>query len=107
MMYAPKALSSAGRRTLAPLHQRVVGRQFEAVINRLNSLLNDVRLVRGELQQIRNMQEELDRRLSVVAAGVWDTTAMSRRLLAIEDRLTGVSGDAPRAAEANESETQT
>ena len=82
------------RFTGKPVYQRLFGRYFQAIISRLNSTLGQLNSVRMELDDARReivecraRQEELERHMRTVTANHWDTTALTRRLAAIEDRI--------------------
>ena len=82
------------RVTGKPIYRRLFQVYFDAVINRLNSTLGELSTLRAELERVRAevvdcrvQNEELDRHLRTVVASHWDTTALTRRLAAIEDRV--------------------
>jgi hypothetical protein len=75
------------RVTGKPVYQRLFGVQFQATINRLNSVLGELNDVRAELDEFRARQEELDSHVRTVLASHWDTTALTRRLATIEERI--------------------
>jgi hypothetical protein len=77
-----------------PIYRRLFQIYFDAVINRLNSALGELSTLRAEVERVRAevvecraQNEELDRHVRTVVASHWDTTAFTRRLAAIEDRL--------------------
>jgi len=82
------------RITGKPIHQRLFGRYFQAMISRLNSTLGELSDVRAELEEVRSellasraQQQELDLKMRSIVGGHWDATAVARRLAAIEDRI--------------------
>jgi hypothetical protein len=82
------------RVTGKPVYRRLFQMYFEAVINRLNSTLGELADLRAEVEKMRveivesrALNEELDRHMRTVVASHWDTTALARRLAAIEDRI--------------------
>jgi hypothetical protein len=93
----PRAL---WRITGKPIHRRLFGAYFQATLNRLDSVLGELRDLSAELEELRRQvdesragQDELDRHIRTVIATHWDLTALTRRLGAIEDRL-AISGPA-------------
>jgi hypothetical protein len=82
------------RVTGKPIYNLLFRAHFQAIINRLNSVLGEIRDARAELCELRSelialrsRQDELDRHMRTVIAAYWDTTALSRRLAVIEDKL--------------------
>lgn len=88
-------LRSLWHMTVEPVYRRLFRRYFDAIIRDVwelrQELYNHIAGI-NERQGAVNTEvlarlEELDRHVRTVVAGGWDTTALARRMAALEDRF--------------------
>jgi Methyltransferase domain len=82
---------------LRGLYQRAFVDRIQAITRRLDDMMGEVLALRGDIRDLGARQDELEAKLDTleqdvgtVIAGGWDTTALSRRLTALEDLTEGV-----------------
>jgi len=79
-------LRSLYRRAFVERIQALATR-MDMVTRELTALRAEVEALRSEVGAVRAAQDSLERQVETVIAGGWDTTAIARRLAAVEDRL--------------------
>jgi uncharacterized coiled-coil DUF342 family protein len=93
---------------LRGIYQRAFVERIQAIASRLDTLIGEFRTLRqesaqvrfevqalaqeiralaDEVAQVRDRQTSLERHVETVIASGWDTTALARRLVTLEDRL--------------------
>jgi hypothetical protein len=74
---------------LRGIYRRAFLDRIQAITGRLDTLIGEVMALRSEVREVQARQEALERHVQTVIAGGWDTTALARRLAALEDRAEG------------------
>jgi hypothetical protein len=80
-------LKSLWRLTLEPVYKALFKRFFEAILSRLNRILDEQLATREDVRRINARLDELDVHVRNVIASRWEDAAIARRLAMIEERL--------------------
>src|SRR5439155_3426502 len=106
-------LRALWRLTAKPIYDRLFRRYFQAMLDRLDSTLGELHDLRSEMSttraevaELRALHTQLDQHTRTILASHWDTAALARRLVMLEDQLvaspTALEGsEPPRSSDFN------